>query len=146
MENLTPSLACLYYIKRCLAQGISLHEALRAYSFEAKDEFASKLGLWLNYFESNGLSALPDLGLTSDYQKSLLICFEAGLQGQPLQEQLVQLTDEVELASSLEVDEFLSRLPFKAMLPVFLFQLPAFLLLIFGPVFIHLGEGVHYAF
>ena len=142
MENLTPSLSCLYSVKRSLFQGKSLREALLLYINEQQKGFAASLAIWLNYVEANSLATLPDLKLSSDYQKSIIVCFEAGMNGQPIQTQLEQLIQEVEAASLLEVDEHIATLPLKALLPVFLFQFPAFLLLIFGPVLSQLLNGV----
>lgn len=144
MENLTPSLACLYFSRRYMSQGKSLRETLAAYVQESSDGFASSLSIWLSYFDADRLDALPNLNLTSDIQSSLLECFEAGLRGQPILRQLERLTEEAEAASALEVDEYLVKLPFKALLPVFSFQLPAFLLLIFGPVLSQMSEGIRY--
>ncbi len=129
-------------MKRSLFQGKSLRDALLLYISEEPKGFAASLAIWLNYFESNSLAVLPDLQLSSDYQKSLLVCFEAGMNGQPIQVQLEQLTQEVEAASLLEIDAHIASLPLKALLPVFLFQFPAFLLLIFGPVLSQLLNGV----
>lgn len=142
MEHLSPTLSCLYELKRSLAQSKPLREGLSDFISRHPGPLASTLRIWLSYFEANRLHELPSLDWTSDYQPVLIVALEAGLCGQPIQDQLNQLIEEVELASQLEIENYLTRLPFKALVPVFLFQFPAFILLIFGPVFSQLISGV----
>lgn len=142
MESLSPSLKCLYSIKRCLAQGLSLFEALKQFVEQCDSPFSVSLMIWLNYFESNNLENFPDQRWSSNYQPMLIESFRMGLTGCPIEERIDQLILEVEAAHRLEVDEFITLLPLKALMPVFLFQFPAFLLLIFGPVLSEFFKGV----
>lgn len=142
MEGLSPSLDCLYFIRRRLAQGYTLRESLTDFVKDHSTEFSASLSIWLNYYESAQIEFLPEIRWSSDYQPILITAFESGLNGRPIEEQLEQLTLEVEVAHRHEVDEFIAKLPLRALTPVFLFQFPAFLLLIFGPVLGQFIRGV----
>lgn len=142
MEGLSPSLSCLYFVRRRLAQGYTLRECLTDFIKLDSGDFSASLSMWLNYYESAQTEFLPEIRWSSDYQPILISTFESGLNGRPIEEQLEQLTAEVEVAHRHEVDEFIAKLPLKALTPVFLFQFPAFLLLIFGPVLGQFVNGV----
>ena len=143
MDHIAPSLSLLYSLKRNLSRQLPLREALSIYINENSSGWGASLSTWMTYAESGQLESLPELGLTSDCQKAILSCLEAGIRGQPIQRQLEELIVEAETSSQLEIDEYIARLPLKALTPIFLFQFPAFLLLIFGPVLSQLIYGVN---
>jgi hypothetical protein len=59
---------------------------------------------------------------------------ERGCNGQPVIEYLEGLEKEIDFASHAELDLHISTLQFKALIPLLLFQFPAYLVLLLGPL------------
>lgn len=53
--------------------------------------------------------------------------------GQPVLDHLAALEDEITKAADAELDIHISTLPFKMLIPLLLFQFPAYLVLLLGP-------------
>lgn len=70
----------------------------------------------------------------SHWQEAFWELLERGCGGQPISEALLQLQEEVEKAVDHELELHIAGLPFKALVPLLLFQFPAFLLLLLGPI------------
>lgn len=83
--------------------------------------------------------------LSSLYRRSLLQILERGLRGEAVYSVLLQLETELVEACQEEISNKVARLPFILLIPLLLFQFPAFLMLLFGPLlqnFFHsLGGG-----
>ena len=140
---MSPSLHCIHFISLHLSQGVSVRSAIEAYINEFPTPFAIFLQRQMHHVV-HGLpeslaSALPKPD--SEAQEALLECLKNGLEGHPIEESLRDLSLEVEEMAHQEVAEYLGLLPFKALVPLFLFQLPAFALLLFGPPLIQLFHG-----
>lgn len=142
MENMTPSMSCLIIVLRTLAEGKSLKQGVDHYIANQPGKFANQLALWLHYFSNDRLQELPNLDLESDCQRAVLDCLEAGFRGFPIQSSLKNLLLEAETAAKIEVQEYLALLPLRALLPLFLFQFPAFIAIIFGPLLLQMFTGV----
>jgi hypothetical protein len=76
--------------------------------------------------------------IKSPFRRIFLEMLAAGLNGAPIFQNLLELEKEVHAACELEIEENLRRLPFLSLLPVLFFMFPAFLLLLLGPVLLHL--------
>ena len=48
----------------------------------------------------------------------------------------------MELAIQSEIDQYVSDLPLRAMLPLLFFQFPAYLLLLLGPILLQFIKGL----
>ncbi|MEK6554840.1 MAG: hypothetical protein AABZ31_06355, partial [Bdellovibrionota bacterium] len=78
----------------------------------------------------------------SCYQRSLLQLIWRGLQGEPILSGLRMLKIEMDTASRVELELYMSRLPLLALIPLLLFLLPSFMLLLFGPILSLLSQGM----
>ncbi|MGE4131239.1 MAG: hypothetical protein AB7F86_06350 [Bdellovibrionales bacterium] len=129
MDDLTPPiLIAVQSIRWHLASGTSVAESVRLYLEENHDPFARKLRL---------LWAAPEnspVRLTSSYQQSLWRILQKGRQGVPILEALTLLESETRAAAESVLDRHLDELPFKALIPLLLFQFPAFVLILVGPL------------
>ncbi len=144
MEDISPSWKCINYIQFALLEGKSLQEALLDYVAINKDSLAKSLEIWLAMHLSGREENLNQLQFSSELQIGLVEVFRRGLLGYPVHSALKSLSLEVRRASHGEAQEYLAKLPFKAMLPLFMFQMPAFLLVILGPLFNELLKGVNH--
>lgn len=133
MENLTPPLLnAVREVQWRLSSGRSMREAMRLYLEAAHTPFAHCLREWWS---------LKNQGRPSDsqkfkthYQRAFLNLVERGCAGQPTLEHLRALEDEISKAADAELELHLATLPFKVLIPLLVFQFPAFLILLLGPV------------
>jgi hypothetical protein len=142
MEKLAPSLECAIEVKYFIESGVGLGRSLETYIKGSNSYFSKWLEIWL-INKKRGLSNENHmLLLKSPYQKSLVFCFEQGIKGISILAQLELLQIEIEEACNTEVEQFISLLPFKMMIPVFIFQFPAYLILLLGPILTDLTRSL----
>jgi hypothetical protein len=130
MEDLTPPL--LYAVRELRWQmnaGRAMKEAFQCYLDGKLDPLS--LELRRNWVLKQKGGPIPHL--RSHYAQSFWNLVERGLAGQPTHEALGILEAEVQRAAEAELDEHLAALPFKVLIPLLLFQFPAYLLLLLGP-------------
>lgn len=132
MENLTPPLLkALREIKWLIQSGKPMKEALQIYLEGTNDTFAAKLREnWI----SKSQNAKASAEFPTYFQNAFWSLISRGCSGQPVLESLESLEAEVALAAEAELDDHLSTLPFKVLIPLLLFQFPAYLLLLLGPM------------
>ena len=138
MDSLAPPLRALLEIKLKIQTGSSVRAAIKEYTAEFKNEpLARDLQQWLFEKESGGRAlAKPFEGYT--YRKLLIEVLARGLEGASVLQPLTALEEELILASKIDMDKHLKKLPLMAMIPLLLLQLPAFLILVFGPLLLRL--------
>ena len=137
MDTLAPPLRALLQIKFKIQTGSSTRESIREYIKEFVDcEFSKKLDSWIFQLESQGQG--DDVIFKTPHQKMLIETLERGLNGDEILHSMEVLEAEMLEFSHLELDRQLKTLPLKTMVPLLLLQLPAFLLLFFGPFLINL--------
>ena len=145
MEGVAPPLKLLFCVKRGLEKGHSVRTGLNSYLQGEKDDFFPIVVQWLGHIQQGQSARKLLLLLPSLHRQTLLELLERGLAGEAIYQHLLQLEIEIIEACQDEMNEKLARLPFILLIPLLLFQFPAFLLLLFGPLlqnFFHsLGGG-----
>ena len=137
MDTLAPPLQALLQIKLKIRIGLSARESIREYVKESINcEFAQKIENWLFQFESQKDTDSDVSPFQTPHQKMLIETLTRGLNGDEILQSLDILETEMLEFSQLELDKQLKTLPLKIMIPLLFLQLPAFLLLLFGPFFI----------
>ncbi len=159
MVPLAPPLRAVLEIRLEIENGVSAAQAIRSFSRRAVDDsFARELGLWLFAFETGqGLSWPPAAGkpagekqsrwlfaqtgapaFKSPFRKQLVDILTRGLRGEPVLDALADLEESLKTATEEDLDRHLQKLPFISLIPLMLFELPAFLLLLVGPLILDL--------
>ncbi len=134
MENINPALALLLAVRRNLEKGQSVKSGIHHYLKANTDVFAREVTTWYGLCQQ-GLPTDELLARQiSPYRRTLLITLERGLRGEPIYTYLITLEEEIIGACEVSLAETLGRLPFILLIPLLLFQLPAFLALLFGPL------------
>lgn len=127
-------LSCTSYITLSLKQGVYLKSSLNTWASENSDTFALELREFLQYWETD-LNIEELIKKKTSYLKgSLFELFYFGLQGRGIYKPLKALEGELFQEAQRQVHRQLSRLPYTMLIPLLFFQLPAFLLLLFGPL------------
>lgn len=133
MEDLTPPvLAAVREVRWRLSSGKSMKESLLFFLGNSSTPFTRRLREWWA-LKNQGLAPAEDI-FTSHFQKAFINLIERGCAGQPTLEHLQALENEIESAAQAELELFLATLPFKILIPMLIFQFPAYLLLLLGPV------------
>lgn len=145
MESVAPPLILLMAVKRAIEKGDSVKTGILNYVRKESGDFPHLVTQWLSILQQ-GQDTRGCLQLCSSiYRRSLLQVLERGLKGEPIYNLLNQMEEEIISACNEEISARIARLPFQMLVPLLLFQFPAFLALLFGPLlknFFHsLGSG-----
>lgn len=145
MEGVAPPLELLLVVKRSLEKGQPTKEGVHLYLKRNQGEFALQVGQWFSLLQQGKDTQFLVSSLNSQHRKTLLAVLERGLRGESIYEMLSLLEGEIIEACHDEITNKLARMPLVLLIPLLLFQFPAFLLLLFGPLlqnFFHsLGGG-----
>lgn len=138
MESLAPPLTLLLAVKGSLEMGHGVRYGVLQSLDRLEGDFLVLTKAWISLLNQGA----PTLGLfdrkSSIYRKHLFVLLEQGVKGVPIYEKLRALELEMVEACQSEIREHLERLPLKILLPILVFQFPAFLILLFGPLLNHL--------
>ncbi len=134
MEDIAPPLALLLRVKRSLEKGQPVRQGVLNYIRHYGDEFSSLVTQWLGLIHQGKETRELIQSIPSFQRRVLLQVLERGLRGEPVYNTLLQLENELVEACQDELSSRIARLPFILVIPLLLFQFPAFLMLLFGPL------------
>lgn len=142
MEGLAPSLVYCLELELFLESGHSVRAAMMRLSHETRQPlFRCGTELLSAYDRGDSVGAIV-CGVRSPFERALLEVLHRGLKGEPVLAAIRILRDEIERASKIELDHYMAKLPMLALVPLLLFLLPAFLILLFGPLFQLMSQGI----
>jgi len=135
MESLTPPVLNLAReLHWRIRTGHSMRESVRSALAQDSSAYARRLREWWELQAQNSKHIDPKSYFSSPYQIALADLISRGCAGQPTSETLSSLCDEIENAANDEIETHINSLPFKLLIPLLLFQFPAFLILLIGPL------------
>lgn len=134
MEGLAPPLELLMSVKRAIEKGLSVKVGIVDYLKRSNGEFAVVVTRWFGLLQQGQDPQACRQVLSSIHRRTLLLVLERGLRGEPIYSMLLQLEEEMIEACHEEITNKIAKLPFLLLIPLLLFQFPAFLLLLFGPL------------
>lgn len=138
MVSLAPPLKATLEIRLHIENGFSVTEAVRLFTQRnLEDSFAQALGCWLFAHEKGNPWHSPEL-CRNAYRKHLMDVLSRGLKGEPVLENLIELEKDLRLVAEQDLDQHLQKLPFLSLIPLMLLELPAFVLLLLGPLVLDL--------
>ena len=138
MENVAQPLQLLWQIKRSLERGRSCKDGILCYikvsQVRSDDLWHQEISEWLWRLQQ-GLPLAEILHRQKSSQRKILLSvLERGLRGEAIYSFLSQIEQEFVEGAEKEIEQSLTKLPFKIMIPLLLLLFPAFLLLLFGPL------------
>lgn len=145
MEGLAPPLELLLSVKRSIESGQPPKNGIHYYLRRHQGDFPVFVTQWLGLLQQG--KSTQDLlrELKSQHRQVLLQLLERGLRGEAIYNMICNLEEEILESCHEELANKLAQLPFQLLIPLLLFQFPAFLVLLFGPLlknFFHsLGGG-----
>lgn len=143
MEDLAPPLKCLLEVRYGLENGASVLFSLKLVAKGQKGQLNKEIVDFLISYEKGDKGKELIGELKSPYRVALFEVFLRGLEGEPILNRLKELEAEMVQESHYEIEKKISDLPFITMIPLLLFQFPAFLILLFGPLLLKFMEGLN---
>lgn len=140
MEKLPGPLLLLQQIIYTLETGSSMRKCLFEYIKIEKNEFKNQLEIWINLVDRGQSTDFFLISIKSPDRQQLFIILEQGLKGHSILSSLKQIETEFFEKCDEQIDAYLTLLPFKMLIPLMCFILPAFLIMIAGPSFMKLAE------
>ena len=134
MESVAPPLALLLCVKRAIEKGQPVRVGILYYLKRHEGDFPQFVMRWMGHLQQ-GQDATTYIETEKSMHRRILIqLLERGLRGEAIYPTLLQLESEIIEACQDELGTKLARLPFILLIPLLLFQFPAFLMLLFGPL------------
>ena len=142
MDYLAPPLNAVLYIQLKLKSGLSTRSAIQSYIQNFPNcSFAKQMGIWL-LCQETGQTYCDNSLSNKNYRRILLDLLTNGLKGEPILPFLHELERELSQISEQTLEEQSQKLPFITLIPLFLFQVPAFFLLLLGPILLELQKSL----
>ena len=137
MVSLAPPLQAVLEIRLHIESGMSVSRAVKSYvQSSPEDSFAKELGLWLFAEEAGG--TFNTQKLKSLYRKHLMDILKRGLKGEPILEILEEYEKDLVEICKEDLEKHLQKLPFISLVPLLLFEFPALLIILIGPLYLNL--------
>ncbi len=136
MAPLASPLECLLQVRMDMENGASVRKAIHQYLDTHNNEFRNDLCEWILELDGgvDPFRRRATLSIHRPHRRALLELLRQGLHGEPILKALGDLEMEMIDVCQDQVEVHLRRLPILALVPLMLFQVPAFLLLLFGPI------------
>lgn len=133
MENLADPLILLIFVKRSLDRGESVRAGVEQFIQNSSSPWRVEVQNWLSRrdLRLENEKVYQKVGL---HRRILLETIDRGLEGQSILPTLATLQDELVEVCEMQIHHHTQTLPFKLMIPLFVFILPSFLILLFGPL------------
>jgi hypothetical protein len=134
MEGLNPTLGLILSLRQSLERGETVRMALQQYLRRNNDNLSQRVARLFSMKERSIDTTALKAELSSHYCRAVLDVVERGFKGESILPSLLLLEDEVRLSCQIEMEEWTSLLPMKALVPLLMLQFPALLALLFGPL------------
>lgn len=137
MENIAPPLILLWEVKRSLERGQSVRVGIANYLRRAKvNAFRNQIEIWWSMQNNSPMvsgKSYLNVGLSLK-RRYLLEILEVGLKGHGILPALNSLESELILSCEDEIQNHVSKLPLRALIPLMLFIFPSMMLLLLMPL------------
>lgn len=145
MEGLNPPLKCLIEIQAAVSNAETVRVGLARYlQYAGGDEvLARDIRKFLFAWDQGQDWRQIANSIQSPHRRALLELAATALAGQPILTHLEELRQELLAATDAEIGRYLELLPIRMLIPLLLFQFPAFLMLLFGPLLMKLLEELN---
>ena len=141
MVCLAPPLQAVLEIRLLIENGNSVSQSIRLYSQRnTKDSLAKELGSWL--FSQSAGKKYENIIFNTFYRKRLLEILICGLNGTAILPALSDLEDDLIFIANEDLEQHIQKLPLISLIPLMLFEFPAFFLLLTGPLLLNLLQAL----
>ena len=134
MEGMNPLLHLLIQTRLGLERGEALRTVLKEYVARFRTEMTPALMEWVTSLEQGRMPPLELKAWGTAHRRALLQTLQRGVRGESILPSLTALEQDVFAACEEELERRASLLPLQCLVPLLLFQFPALMLLILGPL------------
>lgn len=140
MEGLAPFLQFVLEFEWGLRCGCSVAQSWQqALSCIEDRKLWHEMNLWWQHWQQNQVT-IPQF--SSRHRRTLFDLASKGLSGSPIYERLQSFRSDLLESCWSELEDFLQALPFRSGLILMLFQFPAMLILLLGPMLLTMLEAL----
>ena len=133
MENISPSLRFLWDVKRALNSGKSVRAGIERFlQRKTEDVFYLQVQQW--WLAKNNEKVYFDDTTMNTHRRHLLLLLGAGLRGQSVLPQLINLEQELVFNIEEEIGRHIEKMPMLMLLPMLLLIFPATMMLLLVPL------------
>ncbi|MEZ4873729.1 MAG: hypothetical protein R2827_16105 [Bdellovibrionales bacterium] len=144
MEDIAPPLSLVLHIIACMRNGESIRVAVERFQCTSDLDFQRQAQeLVFRYDQGSPVEYIFE-NAQSPYRCTIFELIQMALSGQPTLAQFENLKVDIEMACDMELEQTLRVLPFKLMVPMMIFMVPAYLLALFGPILNLFLKGVKF--
>ena len=143
MENMNPVLHLIIQLRLGIERGESLRTILKKYLAQNSTALTPSLLDWLTRTEKGQTTRLDLQNWQTPYRRATLSLLARGLRGEAILPGLNSLEGDIILACEEELEQRAALLPLKCLVPLLLFQFPALLILILGPLLSQLMNSLN---
>lgn len=143
MEDLAPPLQLCVDLRFAIESGLSVYQSVQKSLATMRGDFGHDLATLMAAHKQGRAVGRSQFLSKSPYRQALLELIATGLKGEPIFEQIAEIEGELQAVCERELDDYIVRLPLKALLPMMLLQFPEFLLLVLGPIMTELIRGLN---
>ena len=137
MVCLAPPLKAVLEIRLLIESSFSVPQSIRLYSQKNLEEpLAKELGYWL--FAKETGKTYENKVFNTAYRKRLIDILTYGLKGEPILSALCDLEQDLIFVLNEDLEQYIQKLPLVSLIPLMLFEFPAFFLLLVGPLLLNL--------
>jgi len=133
MEDISPPLNFALELQNLIENGKAISSSIYKLIDSGGQELSPLLKEILITWERGGEFPFYNKPLQAT-TRALLQVVWIGLRGEPILTRLKEVIVEIKMENEHQLNLYIKKLPFIGLIPVFLFQVPAFLLLILGPI------------
>ncbi len=143
MEHLAPAYDFVLNLIQDLESGTPARVSVKTYVKSTQGDFTDQLVLWVLHTEKGQAHLFQKQKESmNSYRRAIFDLLDYSLQGISILEPLTLIEKELRLVSEQRIETHLGRLPFLLLIPLMLLQFPALLILILGPLLVHLLKEV----
>ena len=137
MVCLAPPLQAVLEIRLLIENGHSVSQSIRLYSQRnQEDDLAKELGAWL--FSQTAGKKYENKIFNTFYRRRFLEVLSHGLTGTAILSALSDLEEDLIFIANEDLEQHIQKLPLISLIPLMLFEFPAFFLLLAGPLLLNL--------
>ncbi len=141
MEYLAPAHDFLLFLIYEMESGGSTRTAVKKYVELRPQPWNRFLQTWLFFLQSEQNQTV-EIHFQTGLQKNIWSLLNISQAGGSILTNLYELEKEVRFICEEHLEQHVSSLPYKMMIPILFFQFPALLLVMLGPIILQFIEGV----
>ncbi len=134
MELLTSSYVFLNELVMTMESGQSARHIIEKYVASSRSKWSKELAKVFYAYSAGSFNKHLLRQVKNSYERAMLSLIVRSLEGQPILSELKALERQYFKAHEQQLDIHLLRLPYLALVPLFLFLFPSYLILMLGPI------------